>query len=163
MASPLFISVHLCSVRAGKTTEDIHRRPQLTAQVKGIIANVRGRCPGRGDRPARRPPADQYDRAGLPPRVAPRNHHWRRDHGSDLLLVEIDNRSLYPDQTVCGISPSLAYVAGTATGAEQRCLRCRIQPNRNQGGAAGPASAPGLWPREAPPGARRASTRSRPT
>lgn len=37
MASPLF---RLCSVRAGKTTEDIHRRPQLTSQVKGMIANA---------------------------------------------------------------------------------------------------------------------------
>jgi site-specific recombinase XerD len=37
----------------------------------------RRRRPGWGDRPPRRPPADERHRVGLPPRVAPSNRHWR--------------------------------------------------------------------------------------
>ena len=46
----------------------------------------RGRRSSGGDRPPHRSPADQHHRTGLPPRIAPGHHHWRRAHGPNLLL-----------------------------------------------------------------------------
>ena len=81
--------------------------------------------------------------------------HRRRDHRPELLVLEIDNRSLHrpgnipvPRDTTTGIRlPMSGY-------------RCRVQPFFDQGGALrrrGPGVSVGLWSWETPADARRAA------